>query len=395
MRNILFFALLTTVGGLACCCSDKEKDRAVRIEKQNGEKLYVCDYSKLKDDTLTLKLSDLIDSFEVIKLDNDTNAMVGGGWVHCSDHYLMLRPNRREPFKLFSRQGKYLCDIGTIGRGPGEYTVVDHAQLDEKNSKIYILARQQNQLLVYDLQGKLTNSISFPTFLPMAKFKVEDDKVSVLSIPFIQKAQQANKWIAFQQTLYRKILDTIPKAPYVIPIEYADWLNFNPEFMSFHIYQWSGLQDTLYHYLPGKGRLTPVFTVDYGGSKKIPLHEYHEIQGFFWFTTYTLKELPNGQFTNKAQKRILINKKTLEAGSLKIENDIIGGDLAGWNFEGGYGYYSENLHPLKLKERLEKFSKKEGLSEKSQKLVNDLLSQINEEDNNYILLGKIKESLEP
>ena len=120
-------------------CADKES--AIRVEKHNGEKLYVCDYFKLKDDTLSLKLSDLIESLDVIKLDTASNAMIGGGAVMCSDNYLLLRPNWQSVFKLFDRKGKFLCDVGGYGRGPGEYMRLYDAQLDEKNGRIYSFGR--------------------------------------------------------------------------------------------------------------------------------------------------------------------------------------------------------------------------------------------------------------
>jgi len=83
-----------------------------------------------------------------------------------------------------------------------------------------------------------------------------------------------------------------------------------------------------------------------------------------------------------------VDKKNLKAGPLKIENDLLGGELSGASFSDGY--YTENLSPVSLKDRLEKFSKTEGLSEETRKRVDDLLNTIEEDDNNYIIIGKMK-----
>lgn len=384
-----FLLLLFTIAAFALlwrCTADK--DSAIRVEKHNGEDLYVCDYFKLKDDTLSLKLSDLIKSLEVIKLDTASHAMIGRGSVLCSDNYLLLRPNARNVFKLFDRKGKFLCDVGGYGRGPGEYMRVYDAQLDEGNGRIYIMPFQTRQLLMYDLQGEYIKSIPLAGFLPMGKFKAEGDKVSLLAMPFVKHARDSVTLIAYQQDLEGNLLDSVSALPYAVKTEYANWIDFNREALSFHIYQWDGVQDSLYHYVPGKNRLTPKFTVNYNGVKSIPLHEYHEFGDYFWFVTYKLVQMENGQYTNKLEKRILVDKKKLEVGPLKIENDLLGGGVMGWNFSDGY--YTENLSPVALKERLEKFSKEEGLSREVRARVDELLATIQEDDNNYVVIGEMK-----
>ena len=93
-------------------------------------------------------------------------------------------------------------------------------------------------------------------------------------------------------------------------------------------------------------------------------------------------------FTNRRDRRILVNKKNLKAGLLKIENDLLGGELMGWNFSNGY--YTENLSPVALRDRLEKFSKEKGLSKETRKRVDNLLATIQEDDNNYVVIGEMK-----
>lgn len=387
MKKIPCFLLMVTAYAFLWGCTGK--DSAVRVGNYDGEELYVCDYFKLKDDTLSVRLSDLVISLDVVKL--DTAAMIGGRGgkgVICSDNYILLRPDWQSPYKLFDRKGKFLCDVGGYGRGPGEYMRLYDAQLDEKNGRIFLLPFQARTLLVYDLQGEYVNSVSLAGFLPMGKFKVVDDKISLLTIPFVKHARDSVMLIAYQQDMEGNLTDSISALPYAVKTEYADWVNFNRTSLSFHVYQWDGVQDSLYHYIPGKKRLTPKFTVNYGGVENIPLHEYHEFGDYFWFVTYKMVRMENGQFTNKLEKRVLVDKKNKRAGALKIENDLLGGNLMGWNFTDGY--YTENLGPTQLKDRLENFIKKEGSGGEIRKRAEDLLSTIQEDDNNYIIIGKMK-----
>lgn len=386
MRKFSFLLSGVAVCALLWRCTDGES--AVRVEKHQGEDLYVCDYFKLSDDTLALKLSDLIQALEVIKLDTASNAIIGGGTVHCSENYLLLRPNWQSVYKLFDRKGKFLCDVGAFGRGPGEYMRINDIQLDEENGRILILPFQTRQLMVYNLQGEYIKSIPLAGYIPMGKFKAEGDKISLFAMPFVKHRKDSVTLVTYQQDLEGKLLDSVSALPYAVKTEYSNWIDFNRRFPAFHFYQWEGVQDSLYHYKPGKHRLTPKFTVNYAGVESIPLHEYHEFGDYFWFITYKLVKRNDGKFTNMPDKRVLVDKKNLKAGLLKIENDLLGGELKGWNFKDGY--YSENLSPVALKDRLEKFSKEEGLSAETRKRVDELLATIQEEDNNYIIVGKMK-----
>lgn len=70
-------------------------------------------------------------------------------------------------FKLFDRKGKFLCDVGAFGGGPGEYRRRNDIQLDEENGRILILPFQTRQLVMYNLQGEYIKSIPLAGYIPM------------------------------------------------------------------------------------------------------------------------------------------------------------------------------------------------------------------------------------
>lgn len=115
MGKLFYFVALCCVLLYGC-----EQEKAVKIEKHDGEDLYVCNYFKVGDSTVTLNVSDLVESLEVIKLDSDTNATVGDGGVYSAGNHLLISSSR-QPVKLFTRDGKFMCSVGGIGCGSGEY----------------------------------------------------------------------------------------------------------------------------------------------------------------------------------------------------------------------------------------------------------------------------------
>lgn len=70
-----------------------------------------------------MRLSSVIDSIQVIKLDNKAEATLGGIdkiLLEDSCMYILDR-TKTKSLKKFSSEGKYICDIGKKGEGPEEY----------------------------------------------------------------------------------------------------------------------------------------------------------------------------------------------------------------------------------------------------------------------------------
>lgn len=383
MKNYSFLLSVLLVLGIISC---GPKDEAIRIEKHNGKKLYVCDYFKVKDTPVKVQLSDMVESLEVIKLDNDTNAIVGEGNVCVSDNYLLVGSNSKGPIKLFNREGKYLNDIGTFGRGPGEYHSVYDMQMDEKAGRIYLMPWQTRYIFTYNLKGQFTKPILLAGGMPKGKFAVQDTFVKVMALPF----QKAVKWAAFYQTLNGKLLDSVPAAPYAVTYDYSNELFGDRHNNSVYFFSWIGRQDSLYHYETGNNTLTPVFTVDFGGIEKVPMHDLHETGKYFWFSVTEPKQVGENVYSTTTNKNVLVDKeKGTATSSYVLDNDLLGFDISLWSFSDGY--YSASFLPHVFKEKLEKALKRDDLKPEVQKRIEELLAGIDEEDNNYIVIGKMKE----
>ena len=379
------FCFILWVGGLLFSACGSHDD-AVRVEKQEGQELYVCDYFKVKDTPVTLKLSDLVEPLEIIKLENDTNAMIGYGNVYLSEHYMLLRPDWKSPIKLFDRQGKYLNDIGVIGRGPGEYTTIYDMQIDEENGFIYLLPWTTEVLYVYNLKGEFQKAVQLASRVPKGNFLVQDNRLMVVALPF----ESGVKWAAFCQDFTTgRLLDSVPATPYKVTTDYSNEVYASRDNHSAYFFVWKGKQDSLYHYTPGRNTLTPCFTVDYSGVEEIPIHDYREVGDYYWFTTSTIVQTSENTYTNKTEKSVLVDKKKCTAtSSFNVENDYLGFYTSLWSFSNGY--YIENISPLRFKEKLEKSAKRDDLSPEVQKRISDLLADIDEEGNNYVIIGKMK-----
>lgn len=379
MRNAIYCISMVMLMGMVMSC---HKEKAAEYKNINGNKVLVCDLSKVKD-TLTLKLSDLIENLDLVKLETTQDALVKRSVTIVSDNYIGIRNYGELPFKLFDISGKFLRCIGKKGRGPNEYGPLYSEQIDEKNKRIYLMPWVRNTLWAYDFEGNYLPPVELKYKQTKSRVFVEGDKVTVLGMPFAKSPA-----IAFSQKIGGEIINEVK------PKKCQIQRNFNSELFSYrntkaydlYLFNFDNpTTDSLYHYENGK--LIPKFTAEYGGDK-VPMHIFSELPNYFCVNV--LKQIKKGKNRLAIGKgNIFINKETCEANYVKIENDFLGGIPASMSFRDGM--YIANIPAIGLKESIKKVLEsgntlKPEIEEKLKKLD----SEIDIEDNNIIMYGKLK-----
>ncbi|MBX9110276.1 6-bladed beta-propeller [Parabacteroides johnsonii] len=356
------------------------------------DKVMSCD-QKLLADTVRIPLSFFAEELEIVKLDNRDEALVGQTGMTISDNYILMHGRQPNPFKLFDRKGNFLTNIGAIGQGPSEYQMVYDAKLDEANNRIYILPWNASQLLVYDLQGKVLDPIPLCLRCPKAKFSVDlpEDKVSVVVLPF--KGYPAVAWI---QDLKGNRISCIEPGHLEAPQDFSNEVTagFNlPGTFDVNILCIMPTRvDSLYQYDDDNSRLIPTFTLNFPNTDKIPWHGYGEWPHHFIgdFSEPPIEVAP-GAWTNGQTYHYIVDKKTGKGSFFKLYNDYFG------NLEIGYpsyafsnGYYTRNIEPGNLLTDIENALKNQEISDDMRKKLTDLQASIDENDNNYVMIAKLK-----
>lgn len=387
MKNKLL-AVASVLGGLLLAGSCGSPDPGVRVEEINGEKLFVCEIPKVKD-SIVLPLSELVESFHIVKLDTAREALIKGGVVVISDNYIGIKPWERQPFKLFDKNGKYLRNIGAVGKGPGEYLVLGCSQIDEVNDRIYLLPWQTGHLLRYDLEGKMLPPVKLACdFMPKGRFSVENGRLTVVTLPF----EGSVKYFAFQQDLDTTVYSKIPAEPYAIPFDYSNEIFYghNTDATDLYLFQFfAPAQDSLYHYDASQNRLIPRLTADFGNAK-IPMHTFGELPRHFYIELAEQKQIGPGAYTSDNFKYILIRKENPRAQYFRIEDDMLVKGETVSLYDLNNKMYIKNWPAITLKEKLEKVLERDDLSEEVRARVTETLSNLSEDDNNVIVWGKLK-----
>ncbi len=370
-RLVIFSGLIAIVMFISIQAA---KDTKARIIKINGNDVVVCPVNEISD-TIYVPLSELVESLEIVNLETITPALIENAWfTDISDKFICIKTHGAFPAKLFDRKGKFICDLGKIGRGPGEYSQLYGIQIDNKNDLIYLSPfATTRRILVYDSKGIQKKAI--PLAFTQRKFKAfvsDKSVVTVLSMPF-----KGDSTICFQQTIDGKLIKKIAPAPHMINSSFDGEVFVNHSTSDFDFYNTA--IDTLYHYNTVKNKLEAKFTCDFGSEKK-PISVLREAP-LFYYTGVRSKE---GKWNN-----LLVNKKTLISKYFKIKNDLFGGIIASPVFNNGY--FINNIPAISLKNQIKSALKNNKMPEPMRQKLTEMDNSLKIDDNNVILFGKLKQ----
>lgn len=376
--------------------SDKTLDKAPIVGKyvQVGDnKVLSCD-QKLLTDTIRLPLSLFTEELEIIKLDHRDEALVKEAKVTVSDNYMLVHSGYPPTaYKLFDRKGKFLTDIGSVGQGPGEYKNVYDVQLDEANNRIYLMPWQSQKILVYDLKGNILDPIPMPIRCPKAKFRVDTKKGTVSVVLLAFKGIPSVAWTQdLKGNQLKKVETGHLEAPQDFSNEVDASYNVSGIFDVNLLFIMPTRVDSLYRYDVTKGQLIPTFTLNFKDTNKIPWHSYYEWPNHFAGNISAPPvEVAPGQWVNGENFYYIVDKKTGKGSFFKLYNDYLGNAEISWPvYSFSNGYYVKNIEPGNLLNEIEKALKNKGLSDSMRKKLTNLQNSINDNDNNYIMIAKLR-----
>ena len=389
------------LGIILSCSKSKDKTEGIRkVETNfivpneevsmieiNGHQVMACNIKKIKKEKKIKRLSDFIESCEMIKLETSEEAFVKVANTIISGSLIGVRNYGGLPYKLFNHQGEFVRDIGDIGKGPNEYTKVYSDFIDEDNDRIYLQPWPRKQVYVYNLHGEFLPPIELVHGINKANIDVRNGVLTVLNLPFSEKS-----FVAYQQNVNGQLLHEVSAANYWMKPDFSNEVMSTLNTDSYDMYLFNFFNpsnDTLYHCDNQQKSLVPIFTAFFDYDK-IPMHAYYELPKHFLIEIMAPKK--GVRFTTTVDKRefILIDKTSLEAECIILQNDFFGNIEMDMVFK--QGYFINNLPAVELKERIEKSLKANtGLSKESRQKLNELNAEIDQGDNNIIFYGKLKD----
>ena len=149
MKCILLLLTIVLLG----CTSNKKQEP---ISKSG---VPVINLSEDVSTVPSLLLSESAEKLEIVSLEMTDQSMLGEiRRIQVTDHNIWIDHGREFYIYRFSRSGKFLNKIGSIGQGPGEYTTYSTFLVDEDKKEVYIIANT-NGVLAYDFEGNFKRKI--------------------------------------------------------------------------------------------------------------------------------------------------------------------------------------------------------------------------------------------
>jgi len=398
MKTIYAYWVAMTIALVAC--SENEKNQlsdlpivAHQVEV-DGQEMTVCELGLLMD-TIDLPLSYWVEDFETVKLDGKDEALVGHGPVYVSDNYILVRESNNVPCKLFRRDGSFVGKVGSLGQGPGEYTDVYDMQIDEQAEHIYLLPFRSKAIYVYDLKGNYQKDIPLnkkyeKMMVPKGLFKVDaaKNRVAVMTLPF-----DYLPLVAWVQDMEGNFLHEVPMNHLKIRPAFSNEMLSSKCFadaLDVSLYTLKEVRkDTLYHLDMNDGKLYPKFTLDFGG-RDITRHNYFDFSTHYAGSLAAIEQVGENSFMVNATCAYLVEKESGKGAFFRTVNDFLDNEPINIiSKRCSNGYYTLNIEPAALIEKLEKGLKNQS-DETRRKKMEALMKTIDEDDNNYIFIGKLK-----
>lgn len=377
--KFLFFAAI-----IFCTYSCSTKgDGSVSEVIVNGNTMYVLSLDNLKSKTITLPISSLVEDCSLVQLESDENAYVNPWFTTVTDKHIGVRQEGR-PYMLFDRSGKFLCTVGAIGQGPGEYsgTLYDDI-IDEKTGLIYLSPFSGNKIYVYNTSGNFVKEIVSPQWLAKSKIFLSDSILTLVHMamkhenPENQAANAADAIaIQFDVNTGKVLKELPPPANFVVK-------NFDGEI--FNTRNTQGIfdflhtsSDTLYHFDVKSNKILPFFTMTFNSSEK-PYKQYFQLNKDMVLTLIFGKGLVATDLKNKTSSWII------------AVNDYYGNIPAPtYIMNLRNGYWVQNIQPEQLIEIIENRLAQSSCTENDKQALNKTLSTLKAGENNVVFVGKLK-----
>lgn len=346
-------------------------------------------------------ISELAAEPEFIALDSRVEAFATGYNYAFSDHYICIGASMRGPAKLYDRAtGKFLCDVGTIGRGPGEYLNTYGApRIDEEDGTIWLLPWQTKTLLGFDIAtGKFKKEVPLKYGVPKGQFSVDSKAgtVTVAALPF----RDLVPMIAWQQDMQGNVLWEIPSGHLTLTPDFSNEIESNGNVegaFDLSLITWSGGSDSLY--VINEGRLDPVYTIDFNTkevesedynlnvNEDAPIHSYIMLPDRF-ITSVSYPVQTEWGFSTGKPEYVITDRRTGESVRTTFFNDYLARETDYTSFTGGYWYTVTD--PETFAEDAEKALKEGNLSDENKVRIQEILKDLTPESNNIVILAPLK-----
>ncbi|MFN3802294.1 6-bladed beta-propeller [Belliella pelovolcani] len=170
MRQISFY--LSFLAVFVSCKSETASD---------DSKNFKVDFNK----EITIKFSELFDSFEIIQLKPFTPIGSLDKLIYTDDHIIVIDQTINKMIHVFSKSGDFISEINNKGNGPSEFKNQVGVNLSKNMEDLYFYCPINKKILIYGLEGGFKSEFNLKDFLSVGDMLLVDD--GLVLVDFVQE----------------------------------------------------------------------------------------------------------------------------------------------------------------------------------------------------------------
>ena len=382
--NILFITLIV----LSVCSCSPQGDGAVSIVEINGNKMFVASLNGLSPNVVTIPLSSLVESMELVQLETTDDAFFRHWFTTITENYIGVRQPEWRPFLLFSRSGRFLGS-SSVGQGLGEHswTLYDDV-FDEENGFIYLAPfAHSDRILVLDTSGAFIREITTPMRLNKPRLFVYGDVLSI-----VHKSFSEDSPMAFQIDINTgQLLSELATPAHFVVQSFCGEIfhtrNVEGVFDFFYT-SYTGV-DTLFHFDLENNRIVPFFTMT---SATGIWTSYFQVNRDLIMTHVNVRD-EHGIYINRGI--VATDLRNLTSSYVNVVNDFFGNlpvTPSAVTFRNGY--FVHNVQPEDLMYEIENHLARGSVSQSDRQQLEELLSKLEEDTNNVVFIGRLRDGID-
>ena len=423
MKNQYFLYHLKLVGFcfllIFFACQSKvktDKNKETSLEQAiEADAFYTIPFAEIIKDKHEVNLSEFASEVEIIQVENTPKALLGRVQdIQLTNDYIFVEHTGNKLITQFSRDGKYIRHIGTLGRGPKEYALCRKFSLDEKNERIYIQTNWTRKILVYNFDGEYIKTVKYPAVERLYNVWSRDS----LFISFSDQHTGSDPFLFVEHNEQGDTLQVISQHNFWNSDETSHsmvsfWGQNSFYRLNNKLHMKSWYNDTVYTY-DATNKLVPQYFIDlknhkipddlvYERKSTRPMPEdarwigVHETENFIFIpygyhyniqTREVLKEEEGCVLYNKKTKQGLAVKETKLGGFI---NDLNGGpDFKPTYTNDTLAVMAVSALDMKLFLDSDEFKSREVKFPEQKELLKQLNQTLKEDDNSFLVLVKLK-----
>ena len=423
MKNQYFLYHLKLVGFcfllIFFACQSKvktDKNKETSLEQAiEADAFYTIPFAEIIKDKHEVNLSEFASEVEIIQFENTPKALLGRVQdIQLTNDYIFVEHTGNKLITQFSRDGKYIRHIGTLGRGPKEYALCRKFSLDEKNERIYIQTNWTRKILVYYFDGEYIKTVKYPAVERLYNVWSRDSLFISFSdqhtgsdpFLFVEHNEQGDTLQAISQHNFWNSDETSHSM-----VSFWGQNSFYRLNNKLHMKSW--YNDTVYTY-DATNKLVPQYFIDlknhkipddlvYERKSTRPMPEdarwigVHETENFIFIpygyhyniqTREVLKEEEGCVLYNKKTKQGLAVKETKLGGFI---NDLNGGpDFKPTYTNDTLAVMAVSALDMKLFLDSDEFKNREVKFPEQKETLRQLNQTLKEDDNSFLVVVKLK-----